>query len=56
MRLLSRGITGNFDDAQTGVKKMFSDEKLASYMDEKGYQFPVHLQILQVLPFLYHRK
>ena len=33
------GITGNFDDAQTGVKKMFSDEKLASYMDEKGYQF-----------------
>ena len=24
---------------QTGVKKMFSDEKLASYMDEKGYQF-----------------
>ena len=23
------GITGNFDDAQTGVKKMFSDEKLA---------------------------
>ena len=33
------GITGNFDDAQTGVKKMFSDEKLASYMDEKRYQF-----------------
>lgn len=29
------GITGNFDDAQTGVKKMFSDEKLASYMDER---------------------
>ena len=33
------GITGNFDDAQTGVKKMFSDETLAAYMDEKGYQF-----------------
>ena len=33
------GITGNFDDAQTGVKKMFSDKKLASYMDEAGYQF-----------------
>ncbi len=33
------GITGNFDDAQTGVKKMFSDEELAKYMDEKGYQF-----------------
>lgn len=33
------GITGNFDDAQTGVKKMFSDTELAAYMDEKGYQF-----------------
>jgi len=33
------GITGNFDDAQTGVKKMFSDTELAKYMDEKGYQF-----------------
>ena len=30
---------GNFDDAQTGVKKMFSDSELAKYMDEKGYQF-----------------
>ena len=33
------GIEGNFDDAQTGVKKMFSDAELAKYMDEKGYQF-----------------
>lgn len=33
------GITGNFDDAQTGVKKMFSDTELAAYMNEKGYQF-----------------
>ena len=33
------GITGNFDDAQTGVKKMFSDKALAEYMDEKGYVF-----------------
>lgn len=33
------GITGNFDDAQTGVKKMFSDTELASYMDRKGFQF-----------------
>ena len=33
------GITGNFDDAQTGVKKMFSDTELSAYMDEKGYQF-----------------
>ena len=33
------GITGNFDDAQTGVKKMFSDKELAAYLDEKGYIF-----------------
>lgn len=33
------GIEGNFDDAQTGVKNMFSDRELAALMDEKGYQF-----------------
>ncbi len=33
------GIKGNFDDAQTGVKKMFSDKKLAELLDEKGFQF-----------------
>lgn len=33
------GITGNFDDAQTGVKKMFSDVSLNEYLAEKGYQF-----------------
>lgn len=33
------GINGNFDQAQTGVKKMFSDEKLAEVMNEAGYQF-----------------
>ncbi|MCR5149129.1 MAG: threonine synthase [Eubacterium sp.] len=33
------GITGNFDDAQTGVKKMFQDKELAAYLDEKGFQF-----------------
>ena len=33
------GITGNFDDAQTGVKKMFSDEALAKELAEKGFQF-----------------
>lgn len=33
------GIKGNFDDAQTGVKKMFSDAKLAEEMDKAGYQF-----------------
>ena len=33
------GIKGNFDDAQTGVKKMFSDAVLAEEMDAAGYQF-----------------
>lgn len=33
------GIYGNFDDAQTGVKKIFSDKELAREMDEKGFQF-----------------
>lgn len=33
------GITGNFDDAQTGVKKMFNDTELAKVMNQAGYQF-----------------
>lgn len=33
------GIEGNFDDAQTGVKKLFTDNELAAKMDEAGYQF-----------------
>lgn len=33
------GIKGNFDDAQTGVKKMFSDVELNQYLAENGYQF-----------------
>lgn len=33
------GIHGNFDDAQTGVKKLFGDAGLAKEMNEKGYQF-----------------
>lgn len=33
------GITGNFDDAQTAVKKMFNDKDLAQELNEAGYQF-----------------
>lgn len=33
------GITGNFDDAQSGVKAMFNNKDLARVMNEKGYQF-----------------
>ncbi len=33
------GIHGNFDDAQTGVKKIFADKELAGRMDAQGFQF-----------------
>ena len=33
------GIHGNFDDAQTGVKRIFSDKALEKEMAEKGFQF-----------------
>lgn len=31
------GVKGNFDDIQTGVKKIFSDETIAKMLDERGY-------------------
>ncbi len=33
------GINGNFDQAQSGVKALFSDKELAKELDAKGYQF-----------------
>jgi len=33
------GINGNFDQAQTGVKNMFSNMELAKVMDKAGFQF-----------------
>jgi len=33
------GIKGNFDDAQTGVKKMFGDKELEKELAGKGFQF-----------------
>ncbi len=33
------GIEGNFDDAQSGVKKLFSDEALRERLNKAGYQF-----------------
>ncbi|MGI5963119.1 MAG: threonine synthase [Lawsonibacter sp.] len=32
-------VVGNFDDAQTGVKKLFSDEKLREELARRGYFF-----------------
>ena len=32
-------VRGNFDDAQTGVKKMFNDTALEAELDVAGYQF-----------------
>ncbi len=33
------GIHGNFDDAQTGVKRLFSDAALRERMNQMGFQF-----------------
>ncbi len=33
------GINGNFDQAQTGVKKMFNDSALSAELDAAGFQF-----------------
>ncbi len=33
------GIRGNFDEAQSGVKRMFSDPELAAELHSAGYQF-----------------
>lgn len=33
------GIEGNFDDAQTGVKKLFADEEMKSWMSERHMRF-----------------
>ena len=32
-------INGNFDDAQTAVKKMFNDKEMQAELEEKGFQF-----------------
>lgn len=32
------GISGNFDDAQSGVKKIFGDKEFAKELAERGYQ------------------
>ena len=33
------GVNGNFDNCQTGVKKLFSDKELAEWMNERNMQF-----------------
>ena len=33
------GIKGNFDDAQTGVKKIFGNKELEKVMNDAGFQF-----------------
>ena len=30
-------VKGNFDDAQSGVKQIFSDSKYNEYLNEKGF-------------------
>lgn len=31
-------VKGNFDDAQSGVKQIFSDSKYNEYLNEKGFK------------------
>ena len=33
------GIFGNFDDAQNSVKKIFTDESMKKYLEDKNYMF-----------------
>lgn len=33
------GVRGNFDDAQTGVKRIFTDKELISWLGERGLKF-----------------
>lgn len=33
------GIEGNFDDAQTGVKKIFTDKRIIEKLADNGYEF-----------------
>ena len=53
------GITGNFDDAQTAVKKMFNDKELEAELDAAGYQFSsansINIDVLfrQVVYYVY---
>ena len=47
------GITGNFDDAQTGVKKMFSDKELNEYLASRDISSL--LQTPSISDVLYHR-
>ncbi len=35
----SIAVVGNFDDAQSGVKEIFTDEPLSHKMEEKGFKF-----------------
>lgn len=32
-----RAVIGNFDDAQAGVKRIFSDEAVRAELDKRGY-------------------
>ena len=52
------GITGNFDDAQTAVKKMFNDKELAaelSQADSSSSANPLTLDVLfpQIVYYVY---
>ena len=45
-----RAVIGNFDDAQSGVKRIFSDEAIRAELDRRGY-LPVLRQLHQLGPY-----
>ena len=53
------GIHGNFDQAQSAVKKMFNDKDLEKVMDDAGYQFSsansinIGLLVPQIVYYVY---
>jgi len=38
------GVEGNFDDAQSGVKAIFTDEELKQKMDKGNFKFYLYLR------------
>ena len=49
------GISGNFDDAQSGVKKIFGDKEFAKELAGRGYQLSSanSINIGRLVPQLY---
>jgi threonine synthase len=45
-------VVGNFDDAQTGVKRLFSDEALREELNKRGFSQYVRIVFFHVRLFI----